>query len=100
MKNTLLAALVISLISSLATGYTPNFDLMTDDELWDSSDYVGVVTIVKGQYVVSKGYILESKVEMTLKGSPVEKLTINAPFPQPDVPNHLGEMYLVGRLIN
>jgi len=68
---------------------------MTQEDMWDTANFVGVVSIMKAEYIPNYGYTFEAIVESTLKGNSADIVIIQAPTLHGSVPNHVGDMYLV-----
>ncbi len=68
---------------------------MTTEEILAAANFVGVVSIMKGEFIPNYGYAFEAKVETSLKGNSANTIIIQAPTLHGKTPNHVGEMYLV-----
>jgi len=101
MKVLEVALLILAFASRAALADMPTLDTMTDEEMWEASDFVGVISVHEVEHIKlvdgmeRNGYIIEGEVESTLKGEAPLRLTIRANFPQAEIPKEIGEMYLV-----
>ncbi|WP_144079752.1 hypothetical protein [Haliea salexigens] len=74
---------------------TPDLNRLTDEQLWDSSDFIGIVTVASGKYFANKGYELSGDVKAILKGNGKKYVHFKNMFPSMNTANILGSTYLV-----
>ena len=95
MKIRTLLKISATVFPILCFAHKPSFDSLTVDELWDKAEFVGIVTVEQGSYIESAGYALKGKVDLPLKGDPLETIEIDALYPLVEAPNELGQKYLL-----
>ena len=92
MNNFIATILVFGSSIAFATEETPS---ATVQEMFEKSEFIGIVTVVSGSYDAN-GYQLQGKVELGIKGNYKGTLEFaHLGYRWSDVPNSLGLTYLV-----